>query len=173
MRRIEYKKTARRAFYRAILTGCSALLAGILLTLQSFAVVPSPETDRVDALFREKEEVQQVRMLIPGGTPFGVRVYTKGVMVFRVAENSAAERCGLLAGDLITALNGEEFDGALDFSKKIAAIEDGAVTLDLQRGTEKLRIRVEKRICSSNHGERDAFGKIGFGLRRNDRYRAD
>ena len=37
-------------------------------------------------------------MLIPGGTPFGVRFYTEGALVYRLEEGSPAEKAGLKAG---------------------------------------------------------------------------
>ena len=38
----------------------------------------------------EKDKTEEI-MLIPGGTPFGVRFYTEGALVYRLEEGSPAE----------------------------------------------------------------------------------
>ena len=52
----------------------------------------------------EKDKTEEI-MLIPGGTPFGVRFYTEGALVYRLEEGSPAEKAGLKAGDLIVKVD--------------------------------------------------------------------
>lgn len=46
------------------------------------------------------------RMLIPGGTPFGIKLRTEGVMVVSVNRGSPADKAGIRAGDVISDVNG-------------------------------------------------------------------
>ncbi|MBQ9940526.1 MAG: SpoIVB peptidase [Clostridia bacterium] len=65
----------------------------------------------------EMPDVQLPSQLIPGGFPFGVKFYTKGVIVVGVSEVesesgfvSPASDAGFKKGDIITSVNGEEVD---------------------------------------------------------------
>jgi hypothetical protein len=58
-------------------------------------------------------------------TTFGVPA-GEGAMVSRVIEGSAAERSGLRAGDVITAVNGETVSSGGDLGARVGKLEDGA-----------------------------------------------
>ena len=53
-------------------------------------------------------ELSQVerRMMVPGGTPFGIKLRTEGVMVVSVNKGSPADKAGIRAGDIISDVNG-------------------------------------------------------------------
>jgi serine protease Do len=53
---------------------------------------------------------------------FGVK---DGVLVTSVADNSAASKAGIKAGDVITSLNGSEVTGPSDFGRRIQRLQDG------------------------------------------------
>ena len=46
------------------------------------------------------------RMMVPGGTPFGIKLRTEGVMVVSVNKGSPADKAGIRAGDIISDVNG-------------------------------------------------------------------
>lgn len=57
------------------------------------------------------------RMLIPGGTPFGIKLHTEGVMVVSVNKGSPADLAGIRPGDMISEVNG----AAVQTNSEIAA----------------------------------------------------
>ena len=88
----------------------------------------------------EKDKTEEI-MLIPGGTPFGVRFYTEGALVYRLEEGSPAEKAGLKAGDLIVKVNGQELPNA---GKLLLLLETSgdAADLEVQRKGRTLSFRV-------------------------------
>lgn len=48
-----------------------------------------------------------------------------GVLVSSVADNSAASKAGIKAGDVITSFNGSDVTGASDLRRRIQRLEDG------------------------------------------------
>ena len=146
MRRIEYRRTTWHRRYKRALGGCLAVLAALMMAFPAFASGDPSKSGLTGEDLTEQQPRQ--RMLIPGGTPFGVRVYTRGVLVFRVEPGSTAEKCGILAGDLITELDGKAVCGAIDFSKRIAEIESETMVLTVERGKERLKISAHKNECT-------------------------
>ena len=65
----------------------AALILTALLAMQAFAAVPA--------------------YLIPGGNTVGIKLYTQGLMIVKIADGTAAQAAGLRAGDTIVAVNGE------------------------------------------------------------------
>ena len=61
----------------------------------------------------------------------------EGVLVSRVEEGSPAERNGLQAGDIVTAVNRVKVRSVAEFSK-LAADADGAIALNILRGNARL-----------------------------------
>ena len=56
-----------------------------------------------------------------------------GALVTTVRKDSAAEKAGLKAGDVITSVNGERVRDAGDVTRSIGRIDEGTVTLDYLR----------------------------------------
>ncbi len=83
--------------------------------------------------FAEKEQQSEERMLIPLGRPFGVRFYTKGVMVYKVKPDSAACKAGILTGDLIESVNGEAVEDGAGFLKQISQLQGHPCKLSIKR----------------------------------------
>ena len=61
----------------------------------------------------------------------------EGVLVAQVEEGSPAERNGLQPGDIVTAVNRTAVRSVAEFSK-VAADADGAIALNILRGTARL-----------------------------------
>jgi len=53
--------------------------------------------------------------------------HPKGIVVDKVVKNSAAKKAGLLAGDVITAINGYNIRNVLDLKNTMSATQPGAV----------------------------------------------
>jgi C-terminal processing protease CtpA/Prc len=70
---------------------------------------------------------------------FGV---SEGILVTSVADNSAAAKAGLKAGDVITAIDGEKVDSPGDITRAINKKEDGPVTLTVVRDRSSRSITV-------------------------------
>ena len=67
-----------------------------------------------------------------------------GALVTTVRKDSAADKAGLKAGDVITSVNGERVHDAADVTRSIGRVDEGTVTLDYLRdkkpGTAKATI---------------------------------
>ena len=82
--------------------------------------------------------------LIPGGFPFGVKFYTKGVMVVGVSqvegENtsiSPAENAGIKKGDIITGVNGRNIDTVEEIASAVENSDGKELTFSVKRGNEE------------------------------------
>lgn len=93
-------------------------------------------------------------MLIPCGTPFGIKIRSEGVMVVSVGSNSPAAKSGIRQGDVITSVNGtdvytnEEISGAVQLSDENAQVV-------LRRGGSE--------ICLSVPAEKTDDGTLKIG----------
>ena len=79
------------------------------------------------------------------GEYFGVKD-GQGVLVTEVAENSAASKGGLKAGDVITAIDGEKVDNISELYTALAKKQEGAVTIKVirNRGEHTVTVMIEK-----------------------------
>ena len=68
---------------------------------------------------------------LAGRAPAGV---THGALVFRVAPDSAAERAGLIPGDVIVGVDGQVVQGPDDLGRALAGLAGGPLRLLLLRG---------------------------------------
>ena len=73
---------------------------------------------------------------------FGV---AKGVLVTAVSEDGPSAKAGVKAGDVITAIDGEEVDSPGDLARIANAKKDGDVTLTIIRNKSQQTIRVTPR----------------------------
>lgn len=112
--------------------------------------------------------------LYPGGMPFGVKIYTKGLLVVGISEvesegkvfNPAGES-GLRVKDIIEKVNGKETDTIVDFSKEIESSGGSDISLTVIRGGREMEFSL-KPILSSADGKykaglwvRDSTAGIG------------
>jgi len=71
----------------------------------------------------------------------GLKTDRGGLVVYAILRDSAATRAGLKAGDLVTAVNGEEMMDTAGFDVATADIRvDDRVVLDVTRDSENVRI---------------------------------
>lgn len=75
---------------------------------------------------------------------FGVTA-GKGVLVTSVVEDGPAAKAGVKAGDVITAVDGEEVDSPGDVSRLISRKKEGDVTLTVIRNKSQQTFRVTPR----------------------------
>ena len=72
-------------------------------------------------------------------TYFGV---TEGVLVKSVVEDSAAQKAGVKAGDVITSINGRHVYDASDVTRALDRIDDnGEFTLDVMRDKKAVTLK--------------------------------
>jgi serine protease Do len=69
----------------------------------------------------------------------------RGVLVTAVTEDGPAAKAGVKAGDVITAVDGEEIDSPGDLSRVISQKKEGDVTLTVIRNKSQQTIRVTPR----------------------------
>ena len=88
--------------------------------------------------------------LVPGGMTVGLELSAGGVVVSRLTEVdtadgkvSPAEEAGLRAGDCIVAVDGREVSCGEDFSKAMAALDGGAVELEVLRAEQSMTLEIE------------------------------
>ena len=77
-------------------------------------------------------------MLVPCGTPFGIKLKTSGVMAVSITENSPAKKEGIKEGDIIMSVNGEPVNSNSAISSAIQLCPEKCEII-LRRGdSEKL-----------------------------------
>lgn len=89
-------------------------------------------------------KTEQRKMLIPGGTPFGIKLRTDGVMVISVNSGSPAAKAGIRAGDVISTVNGIPISTNADISKAVqAGPEESTIILTRKNGELCVKARPE------------------------------
>ena len=118
------------------------------LTLKLFGVIPIKNTT-----------VQKVEesMLVPGGNPFGVKMFTKGVMVVGISdiETSSgvinpAKKAGVKMGDVIYLINGQEVKTNEEVGEIISKSEGKTVKLNLERKGKELNLKIKPALSTDN-----------------------
>jgi stage IV sporulation protein B len=90
-------------------------------------------------------KVVQEKLLVPCGTPFGIKMFTNGVMVVGVADIESAGKminpaavAGVKVGDIITAVNGKAVTQNSQVAKLIESSAGEPVKLSIKRNEEAL-----------------------------------
>lgn len=95
-----------------------------------------------DSVVIKQVQVQVVerKMVVPGGSPFGIKMFTSGVMVVGMsdiqmgAENvNPAKNAGVRIGDIITHIDGHAVTGNTDVAKYISSCSGDEIKLSIHR----------------------------------------
>lgn len=113
---------------KRVLQLTAAILAALLLSVQSFAVP---------------------RTLIPGGRTMGIKIYSRGLLVTGFERQSAARTAGLRKGDLIVAADGEE---VRTVGQLRAYLRSDKVVLTVQRSGKEAEFCVTP--CKTEEGSK-------------------
>ena len=83
-------------------------------------------------------------------------------LVGEVSADGAADRAGILSGDLITRIDGEAVESFADLRRIVAASPGEAVEVELLRGDQELAMVAELNEISDDAGRR--VGLLGVGI---------
>ncbi|MBP9988383.1 MAG: SpoIVB peptidase [Ruminococcus sp.] len=95
-----------------------------------------------------KVTVSKRKYVVLGGNVFGIRLYTKGVMIIRIDEVSTssgnlspAKAAGLKQGDMIISVDGKKITGNNQLSSVIEQSGGKTLTLVIERNGESKKIK--------------------------------
>ena len=101
----------------------------------------------------------QRRMVVPGGSPFGIKMFTDGVMVVGMSdiqmgsENvNPAKEAGLKIGDMITHINGQRLERTGDVKELIAESKGTTVSISVRRGENQLELSLKPVVSALDNG---------------------
>ena len=111
-----------------------------------------------------KTETTEVAVL---GTPFGLKVYTEGVLVVGFSDvetkngtENPAKKCGINVGDVILSVNGKAVTSNSGMQKEISKIKGQACELLVKRGENEFMVNITPVLSKS-----DKNYKIGLWIR--------
>lgn len=169
------------------------IAAMYLVVAFSFFPVFYPQPDRADTVGKNiiAEETAS-RQVVLGGDAFGIKLYSKGVMVVEISsvktqsgEKSPARDAGINESDIITEANSVKLQSNEELSKIIAESKGEGIELKVQRGEETFEttlypimdsqgiVRAGMWIRDSAAGlgtityydtENSSFGSLGHGI---------
>lgn len=118
-------------------------------TLKLFGIVPLKQVDVIEA---------ETPMLIPGGTPFGIKILTQGVMVVGMGEVSSdkgmvspAADAGIEEGDVIVSVSGRDVSSNDDIQTIISESDGVAVEFVVSRNDRILKFSLTPAYSSSDN----------------------
>jgi len=92
-------------------------------------------------------EVAQRRMLVPSGAPFGVKMFTRGVIVVGLSDvvsdgqrQNPARKAGLQTGDIILEIDGQPVNGNRMLGQRVAASHGKDLKLLVQRDEKQINL---------------------------------
>lgn len=92
-----------------------------------------------------KVSVVDERVVIPCGTPFGIKMFTDGVVVVGLTDIDGqqglcnpAREAGIRLGDIITAINGQKVTANEDVARIVSASDGALLEVTLRRGQSQL-----------------------------------
>ena len=110
--------------------GKKGRIAALVLGFFAAAAIAAPHADAA----------QPVRELVPVGETIGVKLFADGVLVIGLSDGeSAAKKCGLKEGDIITALGGAEVD-TIERLQSLLRECGGSAALTVRRGSRTLAL---------------------------------
>lgn len=102
------------------------------------------------------------RMLVPGGTTVGIKLYSRGIVVTGFELDSAAKEAGLKKGDVVLAVDGELVHTTQSLRE---SLDEDRVTLTVLRKGKKEEIMVEPDVTEEGRKMgayvRDSMAGIG------------
>jgi stage IV sporulation protein B len=103
-------------------------------------------------------------VLVPGGTPFGIKLLMDGVMVVGMGNVSngecPAQDAGIRTGDVILTLNEKEVDSNSDIKEIIQQEGDKPVVVDLRRDDIEQKV-----LLIPSYSEKDKCYQAGMWVR--------
>ena len=118
----------------AFLRGAVALCAAAVV----LGVAPQPAAAEV------KPAISQARELIPVGHTVGIKLFSRGVLVVRLAEgDTPARACGLETGDLILKCNGTAVTSTEQFQSLVQDPEADELQLQVRRAAKTMTLTAE------------------------------
>ncbi len=93
--------------------------------------------------------------VVPSGEAVGVKIYTEGLLVVGMSDNSPAEKCGVRVNDRIEYVNGCELLTSEQLADAVCGSEP-SVTLTVDRDGKTLDIEISP--------EKDSDGEMKLGL---------
>lgn len=104
-----------------------------------------------------KVKVSRRKYVVPGGNAFGIRLYTKGVMVIRVDSVTTAsgnvspgKSAGLKEGDMIISVDGVEVYRNRELSAMFASSNGKTLKLKIERDAKTRDIDFTPVLCSED-----------------------
>ena len=126
---------------------CQALNSNSPSLTNEAQYVTSVKLFNIFPVKKAKVTVTQRQYVVPGGNVFGIRLYTRGVMVIRIDEvttpsgnQSPGKSAGLKEGDMILSVNGNDVTRNKELSSLIAASEGETLQMVIERNGEEKKI---------------------------------
>ncbi len=145
-------QTAKRA-----LRGGAALLLAVQLLMAPTAAARAAEPDTAPS----------ARELVPVGHTVGIKLFSRGVLVVKLAEDSTpAKACGLRTGDVIVSCGGTTVRSSEQFQSLLQKTGQQATDLQVQRNGQSMTLSVcpeqnEQGTYSIGAWIRDSMAGIG------------
>ncbi|MCL2069024.1 MAG: SpoIVB peptidase [Oscillospiraceae bacterium] len=101
--------------------------------------------DRIPVSQVSQVQTAERRMVVPGGTPFGIKMFTEGVMVVGMSDIKSgmesinpSKAAGIKIGDMIIALNGEPVERSDDVRRIILESGGGKLGISAMRAGQRM-----------------------------------
>lgn len=160
------KKERRKPRFRLAVMFAAAVLLCIALAGESAAFADGCLFGYTSSEVYAREISPDVR-LIPGGMPFGIKLYTKGVPVVGLTEVNTGKKservagdAGIRAGDVITGIDGAEVNTVSEVSKIVEASAGKPLVFTVERDGEKHEFTVTPKLSVE-----DGVYKAGLWIR--------
>lgn len=105
-----------------------------------------------------KVKVSRRRYVVPGGSPFGIRLYTKGVMIIRIDEVttssgnvSPGKKAGLREGDMIISVDGVDVYRNRELSAIFSSSGGKTLKLVIERDSKRRELSFNPALCSEDN----------------------
>lgn len=105
-----------------------------------------------------KVKVSRRKYVVPGGNPFGIRLYTKGVMVIRIDEVttssgnvSPGKKAGLREGDMIISVDGVDVYRNRELSAIFSSSGGKTLKLVIERDSKRRELSFTPILCSEDN----------------------